>query len=486
MSKGQTLDEMPRTAVAGIEKSGDKLVIPAGWSAQQALDLLKRRMAYEQEEVVVNETFNVFPWDGAVSLHRVLTEKYGWAEAIPTPGFFSDNPPQLLMVETDWNKKMQVVWGRIQLPNIKGHIDTGFDKKDGRFVFKLTATVKRESEATVQALFEEIRAYTDTHSIYRGKALKMRFRDDRGKTLEMPEPKFLNALSVDPDMLVYSEPVMRAIDTSLFTPIKRVQDCIRNGISLKRGVLLGGTFGTGKTLAAAVASRYAVENGVTYLYVPRADELADAILFAKQYQSPACVVFCEDIDRALAGERSVKMDDILNIIDGIESKNSNIIVVLTTNELEKINAAMLRPGRLDAVVEVTKPDARAVEKLLRIYGKGVIASDADLTKAGEALKGNIPAVIAEVVKRVKLSQLKFQEPGTLIKEVGGDAVVDAAETMQQQIALLERAIQGDGRDVPTLDSMMRNTVRQALNGQAESVKETERLMEGVAARVGVR
>lgn len=486
MSKGQTLDEIPRTAVAAIEKSGERLIIPTGWTAQQALDLLKRRMAYEQEEVQVQETFNVFPWDGAVSLHKVLTEKYGWAEAIPTPGFWSDDPPKLLMVETDWNKKMQVVWGRIRLPNIRGHIDTGYDKKDGRFVFQLTATVKRESEETVRQLFEEIRQYTDTHSIYRGKALKMRFRDDKGKVLEMPEPKFLNALSVDPDMLVYSDPVMRAIDTSLFTPIRRVKDCIRNGISLKRGVLLGGTFGTGKTLAAAVASRYAVENGVTYLYVPRADELSDAILFAKQYQSPACVVFCEDIDRALAGERSVKMDDILNIIDGIESKNSNIIVVLTTNELEKINAAMLRPGRLDAVVEVTKPDAKAVERLLRIYGKGVIAQDADLTKAGEALKGNIPAVIAEVVKRVKLSQLKFQEPGTLIQEVGGDAVVDAAETMQQQIALLERAINAGGSQEPTLEDAMRKTIRASMNGHGESIKETERLVEGVAARVGVR
>lgn len=484
---GTTLDNIPRTQVAAIEKSGERLVIPAGWSAQQALDLLKRRMAYEQEEVTVNETFNVFPWDGAVSLHKVLTEKYGWAEAVPTPGFFSDNPPQLIMVDTDWDQKTQVVWGRIVLPNIKGYIDTGVDKQAGRYVFKLTATVKRESELTVQALFEEIRAYTYAHSIYRGKALKMRFRDDKGKLLDMPEPTFLNAMAVDPSMLVYSEPVMRAIDTSLFTPIRRVRDCLRNGISLKRGVLLGGTFGTGKTMAAAVASRYAVENGVTYLYVPRADELADAIVFAKQYQSPACVVFCEDIDRAiLAGERSVKMDDILNIIDGIDSKYSNIIVVLTTNELEKIHAAMLRPGRLDAVVEVTKPDAKAVEKLLRIYGKDVIAPEVDLTRAGQILQGNIPAVIAEVIKRVKLSQLKFQEPGSYITKVGEQAVIDAAETMQQQIELLERAINGQPDTGSKLEHALKSVVQQAMNDDSQDVKETIRLVEGVAKRVGVK
>ena len=39
------------------------------------------------------------------------------------------------------------------------------------------------------------------------------------------------------------------------------------------------------------------------------------------------------------------MDDVLNIIDGIDSKKANIITVLTTNDLEGINPAMLRPGR---------------------------------------------------------------------------------------------------------------------------------------------
>lgn len=464
---GKTLDEIPRTQVATIEYVGERLIIPEKMTAEQALALLKRRIDYDKEEVVVEEEFDVFPWDGAVALHRLLTRKYGWAQAIPTPGFFGPTPPKLLMVDIDHDKKMQVVWGRIELPNIKGFLQTGFGKKNDRFVFKLSAKVLRESEATIQDLFEAIREETNTFSIYRGKALKMRFRDDKGKVLEMPEPRFMNALAVDEGMLVYSDSVMRAIDTSLFTPIKRVKDCILNGISLKRGILLGGTFGTGKTLAAFVASKYAVEAGVTFLYVPRADELADAITFAKQYQSPACVVFCEDIDRVLEGDRSVKMDDILNIIDGIDSKNSNIMVVLTTNNLERIHAAMLRPGRLDAVVEVLKPDAKAVEKLLRIYGKGVIATDADLAAAGKLLEGNIPAVIAEVVKRVKLSQLKFQPPGQLIGEVGGEAVVDAAETMKQQIDLLQRAIDGKGPQGSKLEEGLADVVRKAMGGQAQ-------------------
>lgn len=480
---GKTLDELPRTKVALIEKLGDKLIIPEKMTAKEALDLLKRRMDYEQEEVIVEEEFNVFPWDGAVALHRYLTRKYGWAQAIPTPGFFGPNPPKLQMVDIDHNKKMQVVWGRIELPNVKGFLQTGFGQKNGQYVFKLSAKVLRESEATVQALYEEVRAETDTFSIYRGKALKIRFRDDKGQKLEMPEPKFLDALAVDEEQLVYSDAVMRAIETSLFTPIKRVNDCIMNGISLKRGVLLGGTFGTGKTLGAFVAAKMAVQAGVTFLYVPRADELSDAIVFAKQYQSPACVVFCEDIDRVMTGERSVKMDDILNIIDGIDSKYSNIMVVLTTNEMDKINPALLRPGRLDAVIEVTKPDAKAVEKLLRIYGRGVIAPDADLAAAGQMLQGNIPAVIAEVVKRVKLSQLKYQPEGEFIKQVGGEAVCDAASTMKQQIDLLQKAIDGPQDTGNPLEKALVDVVRKAT---VNATRETERLVEGIGKAVGVK
>ena len=478
---GQELSNVIRQQVAGVEKSGEKLIIPKDWTAKQALKFLEERIAYEQEEVKVSETFDVFPWDGAVATHNVLTNVYGWARAVPTPGFFGPKPPELQTVDLDWDKQIKVVWGRIELPNIKGFVQTGYGQANGRYVFQLNAVVKRESEATVQDLFDKVRVEIRKNSIYRGKALKMRFRDEKGKVLPLPEPKFLNALAVDEDLLVYSDRVMRAIDTNLFTPIKRVDDCIRNGISLKRGVLLGGPYGTGKTLGAFVAAKYAVQAGVTFLYVPRADELADAIMFAKQYQSPACVVFCEDIDRVMDGERDVKMDDILNIVDGIDSKYSNIMVVLTTNNMERIHAAMLRPGRLDAVVEVTAPDARAVEKLLRNYGRDVIAADADLTKAGEALAGNIPAVIAEVIKRVKLTQLKYQKPGEKIRQVGGEAVVEAAETLKDQIELLERRSRPAEKD-QTLERAMGKIVTKAMDG---AFRETVNNVEALAEAVGV-
>src|SRR3546814_15108065 len=111
----------------------------------------------------------------------------------------------------------------------------------------------------------------------------------------MPEPKFIDTSKIDPASLIYAADVQASVETNLFTPISRVHDCLKNGIPVKRGVLLGGTFGTGKTMAATVASRLAVDPGVTYLYIRSADQLPVASEFGKQHQSPACAILCEAV-----------------------------------------------------------------------------------------------------------------------------------------------------------------------------------------------
>jgi transitional endoplasmic reticulum ATPase len=468
---GKTLNEQPQaTVVADIVYHGEKLILPDGMKLPEAINLLERRMEFEEEETVFNETYDCFPLDGAHALDVVLTKKFGWAPATATPGFFGKNPPAMLSVETSPGVVKQVAWGRFSLPNIEGYVQTSAARKENRICFSLAAKIKRKDERVVRAILDEVRAYLKTGSIYMGKAIKIRFRDDDGQPLDMPEPKFIDTSKIDPNALIYAAPVQAAVETNLFTPIRRVQDLIANDIPVKRGVLLGGIYGTGKTMAATVASKYAVDNGITYVYIPRADELSDAIEFAKQYQSPACVIFCEDIDRVTAGERSVEMDDILNLLDGIDTKSARIITVLTTNALEVINPALLRPGRLDAVIDVTPPDAQAVEKLLRLYAGAAIEPTTDLSEAGRILQGNIPAVIAEVIKRAKLSQVGINEPGQKVLNLSQQAVVEAAATLQSQIDLLARR----SAAVPpktTISDLVLEAAEQAVTKQTEPLSQ---------------
>lgn len=454
---GQTLNQIgPIAHVAEVKHYGEALIVPDGMKIPEAIELLNRRQKYLTESCRVADTFDAFPWDGANALNEVLIRKFKWAP--PASG-------SAHRVEVDFGVFKFVPWGQFEIPGTSAVLmcDAERDSK-GRWKFRIAAKCLRMEEETVRALFDEVREYLKTNSIYRGKAIKVRFLDDDGNLLPMPEPKFMDTSKISRDMLVYSESVMDAVETNLFTPIERVQDLILNDMPVKRAVLLGGTYGTGKTLAATVASKIAVDNGITYLYVPRADELSHGIEFLMQYQSPAGVLFCEDIDRVVDGERTVEMDDILNIVDGIDTKTAKFIMVFTTNDMESINPAMIRPGRLDSVIEVTPPDGKAVEKLIRLYAKEALPADADLTMAGEALAGSIPAVVAEVVNRAKLVQIKHTPRGQKITGLSEDAIIEASITMKGQNDLLARLIAKDAEQPPTLDDMFRQMVTESAKG----------------------
>lgn len=485
---GNTLerDAQKEVAVADVVRYGDKLVIPDGMKYPVAIDLIHRRMKFEEETVELSETFNAFPWDGAHAFEQVLINKFGWAPSETKPGgfFTPPQPPQLISVEVAPGVMKSVPWGLFSLPTVNGSVECTTNVIDGGIRFALEATVKRKDESTIKQLFADLREYLKQHSIYRGKAIKLRFRDDNGKTLKMPEPKFIDTALIDPSELIYSKEIESSIETNLFTPIRRVADCIANNIPVKRGVLLGGDYGTGKTMGARIAAKYAVEEGLTYITVLRADELADAINFARLYGEPACVLFCEDIDRTMSGERTVQIDDILNILDGVDSKKLNLITVLTTNHLDNINAAMLRPGRLDAIIEVLAPDAEAVNRLIRKVAGNALDATTDITAACEKLANNVPAVITEVVKRAKLSQLSRQAPGTLVEKLTGEALDDAAYTMTRQNELLRRAsAPKPGR--PSLDEAFSAVVRKSVNGDQAVDGSPQKLKAEVALSNGL-
>ena len=163
--------------------------------------------------------------------------------------------------------------------------------------------------------------------------------------------------------------------------------------------------------------------------IAKAEGLSAALNAAQRYQ-PA-VVFAEDIDRF--GDRTKEsVNDLVNLMDGLIPANAAVMTVLTTNFVEQIDRALLRPGRLDAVVSIDAPDAETVGRLIRLYGAELLAADVGLEQAGEILQGQIPATVAEVVKRAKLAML------TEDREALSEAdLVTAAESMKRHLALLE-------------------------------------------------
>ncbi len=453
-----------------ITREGHQIILPAKpvpMAEATAIKVLQDKIKMQQETVEIHETVECYPIEGAYILMKVLRAKYGWAKPIkskPENPFEEPKPPTMVNFDISATESVQVIWGTFEIPGLDARLETSATKKNGRFVFCLTGECKLKDKQEIAIIAAAVRTYVKKHSVYKGQAIRITTAD--GKIKYMSPPTFMDLSKVDENELVFSDQVQTEIQTSLFTPVEKTALCEKYNVPLKRGVLLEGPYGVGKTLTALVQAKKCVENGWTYIYLDRVDALKDAMLFARAY-SPA-VIFAEDIDRVLK-DRDVSVDDILNHIDGIDSKSQQLMVVLTTNFVERIDKAMLRPGRLDAVITVSPPDARAAEKLMRIYSRGLIADDEDLTFAGKELANQIPAVIREVVERSKLYAMG-QINGDEDLKLTGKSLTQAARGMKNHIALIQEKKETE-TEAEKLHSSMSCMVKSAFNGTAEKIQE---------------
>jgi transitional endoplasmic reticulum ATPase len=423
---------------ADIVRHGEAITVPEAIPLDAAIQILRKRMEYEEQIVRVSEVIDVFPWDGAVALQRVMKERFGHGMATETEGFWGPIPPAEISIEVGFEETVLVPWGKFILPDGENKADSFITTEnpfiDGRVSFALGGQVRRKFAPLVAELAKRVREIVRTDSIYKGKALRMRFKDDDGDTLPVPMPKFwdLSRSSAEP---IFSDIIHRMVQTNIVTPIIHREAVAAAGVPFKRGVLLAGPYGTGKTMIASMIAKKAPAHNITFIYLDDVRELAEGLRFAKMYQ-PA-VIFAEDVDRATSGpNRTIEIDRILNTIDGIDSKDSEIMVITTTNHVDEINQAMLRPGRFDVILSVEPPDAKAAEKLIRAYAGTLLNANEDLTAVGAAIEGQIPAVIREVVERSKLEVITRTGAPAAIGSIQTDDLLAAVATMDNQRKLL--------------------------------------------------
>lgn len=414
--------------VADIVRHGEKLVVPETMTYAAAIDILDRKRTEEETVVGVRENVIAFPWEGALAFRKALEEMFGSSLMTDIPGFFGNQPPKMIAVDTGVDTKEMVPWGRFPFPLDKdGYLQTAWNEVDGRIVFSVVGELKKKWLPNVQALMKLTEKYVAEQSIYRGKALRIDF------SVNVPEPRFVDLRGIDVAEMVYTRELTQLIESNVFTPIRHAAECRKAGIPLKRGALLAGPYGTGKSLLARAVAKTGTDHGWTFIYIADASQLPAAIRFANMYQ-PA-IIFAEDVDRHVTGERTEQMDTILNTLDGIDSKHTELMVILTTNHLDQINRAMLRPGRLDVILNITAPDAEAVQRLVTMYVRGRLEEGTDLAKAGELLAGYTPAIIREVVERAKLTGIA--RTGDANAALTGEDIVVSAMTMVQQQNLLK-------------------------------------------------
>ncbi len=415
-----------------LVREGEKIILPKGMTCSQGIEALKRQQAEDEREVSIDEVVEASLFEGLFAFQRAMAHKFGWVDFVPTPGFFGDTPPTTITIEIGVGTRAQVFWGRVQVPGITGFLQTGYTIKKGRVFFRIGGTVKQRDRQAVAELANLTRNYVNTQSIYRGKAIEVTFPDMEQEGADITEcPKFIDTSKIDASQLIFSRDLQEEVEMHMFNPVEYTDRVRALGNTLKRGVLLAGPYGTGKTLAARILARKCTDNDWTYLYLKEPKDLPKALLMAQQYQ-PA-VVFVEDIDRVVTAERNQQVDTILNTLDGMDTKDDEVMVVFTTNHLERINDALLRAKRLDATIEVTPPDQEAVKRLIKKYTRGHLSPSANLAETGNLLKGQISATIEEVCKRAQLAAVKHMESDSLV--LTDKDLETAARSVLKQIKL---------------------------------------------------
>lgn len=418
-----------------IEHEGRAITLPAEpgkMPLDKAIDALVQKKKDEDQVFRVMEVIDAYPHDGAVAFTKAMRKLYGWASPQTVMTFFGPKPPNMLTVKIGYgvDDVMQCPLGAFKLPGVEELVNTTFSNDSkGNPVFVVYGEIKKKDRHTILELVTEARKIVREESIYKGKPIRLGVDEDGCLDTDNP-PEFMDVSEISEEQLLFDEAIHNQINTNILVPIKETALCRKHKIPLKRGVALEGPYGTGKSLTARLTARTAELNGWTFILLDKVQGLRVALEFANRY-APA-VVFAEDIDR-IAEERSESTNDLINIIDGVVSKRSEIMTVLTTNFIEKLDPVILRPGRLDAVISLRAPGAETVQRLIRHYAGKLLPDDVTLTQAGKELAGHIPATIRECVERAKLGMIGRQ--ATKLAEV--DFVV-AAQTMKNHLELLNR------------------------------------------------
>ena len=230
------------------------------------------------------------------------------------------------------------------------------------------------------------------------------------------------------------------------------------GGRIPKGVLLMGPPGTGKTL---LARAIAGEANVPFFSISGSDFVEMFVgvgasrvrdLFEQGKKNAPCIIFIDEIDAVgrhrgagLGGghdEREQTLNALLVEMDGFES-NDGVILIAATNRPDVLDPALLRPGRFDRRVVVSRPDVRGREGILQVHTRKIpLADDVDLSVVARATPGFSGADLANLVNESALMAARANQKFVTMRdfESAKDKVLMGAERKSMIITEEEKKV----------------------------------------------
>jgi cell division protease FtsH len=258
-------------------------------------------------------------------------------------------------------------------------------------------------EESGRAVFGEIREIIGSNNVFKGKVIS--FADANIGYASVGPMVFWERPHIPSDRVVLPDGLLELIERQVFAIAEHRELLLRGGQHLKRGLLLHGPPGTGKThtvrylLANAREHTIVVLTGAALRYVRQACALA-------RHLQPAIVVL-EDVDlvaryRDYEGEGNPILFDVLNQLDGI-ADDADIVFILTTNRADLLEPALAaRPGRVDLAVEIPLPGDDERRRLFRLYSEQMRIGSEVETEVVRRTAGVTASFVRELVRKSAL------------------------------------------------------------------------------------
>ena len=313
-----------------------------------------------------------------------------------------------------------------QKPLAIGIVENGYNGNISIQVMAIQRAIAEEFLKRLDTLINEL-------SVYKGHILSLVSEPGFGLKFHSLEPLAEGSLVLPVDLL-------ETIERQTVNFIEH-KDAIRAaGLPVKRGILLHGAPGCGKSLTIRYLLNRLGERTTILVHGYGLREITKVCDLARILQ-PSTVVI-EDVDLVAEDRRTSctnpSLVELLNEMDGLRN-DADILFVLTTNRAEVLEPALKsRPGRVDQAIEIPLPDEDCRRRLFELYTKGLCTKVENLHRLVKETKGCSPAFIRELTRRAALSMI-LEGPGSQLREAH---LIAALNDIQADGGAMTRSLMG--------------------------------------------
>lgn len=342
-----------------IRRHTDKhIVIPTDMSYANAATIFAEAAEADKKWEPFMRTYAPYrPADGAIAFFNVVTRVFGYK---PMQG---RNAGKLRGVETAYGQTSDVAIGEYYLimpDNSRAEFDITYthDQDFGGGVSAIGGRVKAKWSKAIEGLLDLVAVELRDHSIYKGKAWMV------GDTLDQ-DFRFLETTKTDPSKVIYTAAVERQVKAEIFYRILHPE--VYKG-KRRPVILLQGDKGEGKTLTGESVAKYCEQVGRTFIMGKAGKTDLPTLLRLAEYYAKdnGALVYLEDIETMgnVASGNDKAIADLLEALDGLSNKKSDVAIMLTTNHPSALYDGIIR--RMTSFIRLGHFDLDAMTRLLQL------------------------------------------------------------------------------------------------------------------------